>query len=457
MGERPRLQRAPRCAAGGPTALSRAAGGLRALSRAAARLRSDEAGFGLIEVLVSALLVVLVSSGVYLGLDAASATSGINKHRSVATYVAQQDQDRMRAMAVTELSNYRATSSQTVGGVTYTIASAASWITDGTGAASCTSAGAQANYLRISSTVTWPGMTIKPVSIESIVAPPSGSFGTNQGSLAVQVRDRNGAGVPGASVSLSGPQSYADTTNDRGCVLWGYLPVGTYTVALSKSGFVDPQGVAQPSKQVGVVGEATTTLAFDYDAGGQAQAVYQTLTAAGGTPIAANGTSFTLVTSHQPVPLGPYGDGQPHATFPSSPVFPYSDPYSAYAGSCAGADPNAYGQPQQFVTVVPGGLANVTLREPPVDVRVLLGSTPEAGATVKLTATGTGCSAVATRTTGSDGYLTDRALPYGPYTVCVQDAAGRKKTGSVSNTTASGVPVGSATFDMTGAPAGTCP
>jgi Tfp pilus assembly protein PilV len=428
-----------------------------ALRRAAGRLRADQSGFGLIEVIVSALLVVLVSSGVYLGLDAASATSGINKHRSVATYIAQQDQDRMRAMAVTELSNYRATSMQTVGNVTYSIASAASWITDGTGAASCTSATARANYLRIASTVTWPGMTIKPVSIESVVAPPSGSFGTNQGSLAVQVRDRNGAGVPGVGVSLSGPQAYGDTTNDQGCVLWGYLPVGSYTVALSKSGYVDGQGVAQPSKAVGVVGEATTTLAFDYDAGGQAQAVYQTLSAAGGTPIAANGTSFRLVTSHQPVPLGPYGDGQPHASFPSTPVFPYSDPYAAYAGSCAGADPNAYGQPQQFVTVAPGGATNVTLREPPIDLRVMLGATPEASATVKLTATGSGCSAITARTTGSDGFLTDRAFPYGPYAVCVQDAAGRKKTGTVSNTSASGVPVGSATYDMTGAPTGTCP
>jgi Tfp pilus assembly protein PilV len=421
------------------------------------RLRTEESGFGLVEVIVSALLVVLVSTGVYFGISAASVTSGINKHRSVATYIAQQDQDRMRAMAVTELSNYRATTTQTVGNVVYTIASAASWITDGTGAASCTSGSAQANYLRISSTVTWPGMTIKPVAIESVVAPPSGSFGTNQGSLAVQVRDRNGAGVPGVSVALSGPQAYADTTNAQGCVLWGYLPVGSYTVALSKAGYVDGQGVAQPSKPIGVVGEATTTLAFDYDAGGQAQAVYQTLTGAGGTPIAANGTSFRLVTSHQAVPLGPYGDGQPHATFPSSPVFPYSDPYAAYAGSCAGADPNAYGQPQQFVTVAPGGATNVTLREPPVDLRVMLSGAPEQGATVKLTATGSGCSAVTARTTGADGYLTDRALPYGPYSVCVQDAAGRKKTGTVSNTVASGVPVASATFDMTGAPAGTCP
>jgi hypothetical protein len=64
------------------------------------------------------------------------------------------------------------------------------------------------------------------------------------------------------------------------------------------------------------------------------------------------------------------------------------------------------------------------------------------------------------RTTGTDGFVTDRAFPYGPYNVCVQDTvAGTnyKKTGTVSNTSPNGVPVASATYDMTSATAGTCP
>jgi len=426
--------------------------------RLLAALRDDQSGIGLIEVVVSSMLLVLVASGVYMGLDGASETSGINKHRSVATEVAQQDQDRMRAMAVTELSNYRATNTTSVAGVLYTVTSSAIWITDGTGTASCTSGQAQAQYLRISSSVTWANMTIPPVTVESLVSPPAGSFGTNQGTLAVQVRDRNGNGVPGVSTSLSGPQSYTDTTNQIGCVLWGYLPVGNYTVSLAKQGYVDPSGVAQPSKPTGVVGEAVSTLAFDYDLGGQIRASYTSLDRSGGRLVAANGLAFTAVTSHLTVPLTPFGDGQPHTFYTSSLVFPFTDPYGTYAGTCAGNDPTLYGQSAQLALVQPDGTTAVNLFEPPVDLLVTQGGYPVSGAIVKLTGTGSGCGPLPNRTTGADGYITDHALPWGPYSACVQATVGATTyalRGTFANTSATGVPVGSATYNLT--TAGTCP
>ncbi len=426
--------------------------------RLLASLRSDESGFGLIEVVVSAMLLVLVASGVYMGLDGASEASGIDKHRSVATEIAQQDQDRMRAMAVTELSNYRATNTTSVAGVTYTVNSTASWITDSTGTASCTSGQAQAQYLRISSSVTWANMTIPPIAVQSLVSPPVGSFGTNQGSLAVQVRDRNGNGVPGVSASLSGPQTYTDTTNQIGCILWGYLPVGNYTVSVSKQGYVDPNGVAQPSKPAGVVGEAVSTLAFDYDLGGAIRASYTSLDRSGGRLVAANGLAFTAVTSHLTVPLTPFGDGQPHTYYTSSPVFPFTDPYGTYAGTCAGNDPTLYGQSAQLALVQPGATTAVNLFEPPVDLLVTKGGVPVSGAIVKLTGTGSGCGPLPNRTTGADGYVTDRALPWGPYSACVQATVGGTTyaaRGTFANTSPSGVPVGSATYNLT--TAGTCP
>jgi Tfp pilus assembly protein PilV len=422
---------------------------------------SDESGFGLIEVLVSALLVVLVASGVYLGLDAASATSGINKRRSVSSELAQQDQDRMRSMTVNDLSNYRDTRTATVASIDYTIDSRASWVTDSTGSASCTSGAAGANYLNITSTVTWPTMTVPPVTVESIVAPPVGSFTSDQGSIAVQVRDRNGAGVPGVTVSLSGARNYTDVTNAQGCVLWGYLPAGNYDVDVAKTGYVDPQGVQQPTKPVGVVGAATNTVAFDYDLGGRIQADYESWS--GGAPVPANGTEFTAVSSHLTVPLSPFGDGAPHASFTSGLVFPFTDPYGVYAGNCAGADPLANGQPAALAQVNPGATVVVAVREPPVNLRVMNGALPVANATVKLTGTGSGCGALPPRTTAANGYLVDPAYPYGTYSACVQ-AAGRAQTvtltsaTTLANTSPTGIPAGiAATFDMTTAPAGTCP
>jgi Tfp pilus assembly protein PilV len=428
---------------------------------AAAALRHDESGFGLIEVVVSSLLLVLVASGVYLGLDAASATSGVNKHRSIATQIAQQDQDRMRAMAVGELSNYRDSTTTRVGPVTYTVVSSSSWVTDSTGTASCTSGQARAHYLRIASSVTWPSMHIRPVTVESVVAPPAGSFGTDLGSLAVQVRDRTGAGVQGVTVSLTGPQSYTDTTNEIGCVLWGFLPVvrgSSYTVSLAKTGYVDPSGVAAPSRAAGVVGESTSTVAFDYDLGGRIQATYESVDSSTGRAVPANGTAFTAVTSHLAVPLAPFGDGQPHTSYTSGLLFPFTDPYGVYAGTCAGADPALHGNPSQLALVPPGGVASVIVREPPVDLLVTRGGRPLQGATVQLTGTGSGCGALPSRTTGADGYVTDRALPYGTYDVCVQATVSGTTyfaRGAVANTAPGGVPVGRATYDLT--TAGTCP
>lgn len=426
------------------------------VSRLLALLREDESGLGLIEVVVSAMLLVLVASGLYLGLDAASATSGTNKHRSIASALAQQDQDRLRAMAVTELSNYRETYTTAVGPVTYTVRSSASWVTDETGTASCSSEDARAHYLRIASSVTYPSMRIEPVAIESVVAPPVGSFGTNLGSLAVQVRDRDGEGVPGVTVSLSGAQSHVGVTNGLGCVLWGYLPVGSYDVTIAKAGHVDPNAVSQPAKEAGVVGEATSTVAFDYDLGGRIQVAYETLRA--GEPAPASWTEATAVNPHLTVPLPPIGDGTPQPAYTSGLVYPFAVPYAVYAGRCAGADPLAHGARQPQAPVEPGGIATVQVRLPPVDLRAIRNDRPVAGASAIFTATDSGCDAVVERATGSDGFLLERGLPYGSYAVCVEGSVGGSTyhaTGTVDNVSESGVPAEDARFELTAT--GGCP
>jgi len=427
--------------------------------------RPGQEGFGLIEVIVSALLIALVSLGVYMGIDGASATSGINKHRSVATELAQQDQDRMRAMAVNELSNYRDLTTQTVGGVLYKISSRATWVADATSTANCTSATAKANYLSVTSQVTWDNMTVAPITVEGLIAPPNGSFGPGQGSLAVQVRDRNGAGVSGVNATLTGPKGYTDATNSLGCVLWGYLPVGNYNVALTKPGYVDPSGAATPSKPAGVLGESTTTLAFDYDLGGRITANYQTLN--GATVVPANGLQFTATNANLTVPLAPIGDGAPHTSFTSNLVYPFTVGYAVYAGNCAGAAPTAWGQPAQTALVLPGATTAVNVRMPPINFKVVNGALAVNGATVKLTATATGCSGTVARTTDATGFITDVAFPYGTYTFCAQGVVGtatvRKTvttagTSTLTNSSPTGIAAANATVDLaSGTTAGACP
>ena len=324
---------------------------------AAGRLRRrarGEEGFTLVEVLVSALLVALVSIGVFAGLDSANATSATSRSQAVAAGLAQQDQDRLRSLGATALSNRRESRTVSVSNgngpaLAYTVVSRGDWVSDNSDTASCTSTDSSLDYLHISSTVTWPGMRVSPVVADSIYAVPNGSFGANQGSLVVQVLDRNGDGVPNLPVNLSGPQSQSDSTNANGCVVWGYLPTGSYTVAFSRSGWVDHDGKQDISKAVSVIGESTNTVSFDYDAAGTINASFYTVinarnylnqptdrVSAGHGNLSSPfyrsfGTSGTLATSIQTVTSGANA---------SPGLFPFPSAYSVWAGDCAGEDPS---------------------------------------------------------------------------------------------------------------------
>ncbi len=101
-----------------------------------------------------------------------------------------------------------------VGNVNYSVTSRADWVRDTTGATqSCTNDSTQADYLKISSTITSNvvGTAIKPVTVSSIVAPPVGAFAANQGTLAVKVVDSRSNAVVGMNVSITGARNLVAT------------------------------------------------------------------------------------------------------------------------------------------------------------------------------------------------------------------------------------------------------
>src|SRR5918992_1657314 len=142
--------------------------------------RSQE-GFALMEVVVSSAVLIIVALGVLAAQDAISGTAGANKARTVAATLAEEDQERLRGMKTISISGYRETRTVPVSGVNYTVVSKAEWIRDATGETiSCTSEQGQVNYLRITSTVSSliTGAAVKPVVLNSLVAPPAGTSGT---------------------------------------------------------------------------------------------------------------------------------------------------------------------------------------------------------------------------------------------------------------------------------------
>ena len=175
-----------------------------------------EEGSFLVESMVSALILIIVGLGVLEVIDRSAKLGGEQKYQAVAGNVAQTELEQVRALPLASQSHLRRTSARTVGGITYSIASRADWVNDQSGDANCQTPGASADYMKVSTVVTWPQMgTRKPVTLESVVSPGVRSFGENQGSLAVHVSDRNGNPVSGLQVGLTGATTLSDATSAR--------------------------------------------------------------------------------------------------------------------------------------------------------------------------------------------------------------------------------------------------
>jgi Tfp pilus assembly protein PilV len=413
--------------------------------------RPSEAGWALLETMFAAVLLVVIALAVMGSLDVASRTSAANKGRSVASALAEQDQERMRAMSIDQLSNYHATSPQTVGGVAYTVDSRSEWLRDSTGSpASCSDTG-QADYLRISSTVTSNvvGKDTQPVVVRGIVAPPVGSLGPNQGTLAVKVVDRNAAPVSGRQVTLTGTRSLTDVTNSLGCAVFGYIPAGSgtsYTVQLNSTGWVDQDDNQISTASPNVTPGSVTPVQMTYD---QAGSIQVDLRDSGG---AAPNPTPTLVSINNSLWPTPGARRLPSTTLTN--LFPFAtSPYSVYAGSCNSAAVSTAPAP-----VLPAAPTTVVVRVPTMTITVQNSAgTTATGATTGVTfsATGAGCTEKVARTTTTTGVVSVD-LPYGPYQVCA-DEGGRYKlvTGLTNNASAGSAYSIRPTSSPTGF--GTCP
>lgn len=414
------------------------------------RLRHEESGVSIIEVLVSAVLLAIIAVGVLKGLDAANAASGNSKNRAIAADLASQDQERMRAFRAKDLSNMNLTYQRTVAGVRFDITSTAQWVNDGSGSRRCGQATGRADYLKIASTVTWERMLrAAPVTQTSLYAPPNGSFG-DQGSLGVEVLDRNAVGVPGVSVSAAGPTNVSGTTDSAGCVFFSFLPQGNYTTSISKPGYVDRNGNSVITSVFGVQGGSTQVQPVDYDLAGAIQANVRTKWKGVNAYVTAAAQYLTVGHSQIQSPnVRIFGNGTSLTTLAAPGLFPFTSAYSAYSGNCTKNDPSdttqGYGATKPTVVVTPGGNSAVNVDEAALQIKRFTSNNSNSGTSanlpqgtpVTLTSTTAGCPAVVTtHTVDSNGWLApagaaaadsiDPAMPFGDYTVCAS-VGGRKR------------------------------
>jgi Tfp pilus assembly protein PilV len=407
------------------------------------RMLSEESGFALIEVMVSAALLAVIVTGLLGAFDGSSKVSGAIKARAIAASIAQDDQERLRSLPVAQLSNMRtAPYPVVVEGITYSVTSRADWIADASSTTSCASNGAAADYLRITSTVAPPtAVNIKPVTVVSLVTPSVGTFGPTQGSLAVRISDRADGGVPGVPVTISGPATASDTSDANGCLFFGYMPAGNYTLSAARVGYVDPDGNSTYTKTVTVAAQQVSTMGFQLDLAGSVNVRFTTTPASA----PAKAGTATFVNTGSTVGRIKKGDGTPASSITAANLFPFTSVYNVYAGDCTAADPTAQKDPAttaakpqavDTIKVMPGDLGRpLSVFLPPLTVTVT-GAT--AAADVYVTATASGCTQARTLLGTTSGGTLVAGVPYGTYTVCAQIDGKRSRQTSVPVTTRAG-------------------
>jgi Tfp pilus assembly protein PilV len=404
----------------------------------------DERGSALVEVIVSGVLLVVLAVGLFPVLDTATSSSGSARARAVASAMASDTIEQMRAMPVTTLSGYTDSHDTTVRGVVYHVTSKAQWMRDGSGEVTCALETSGVEYLRLRTTVDSPAMTGDPVTMESLVAPPKGAFDPTAGTLVVQTRDAAGNALAGVSVSGGGRSG---VSGSDGCVVLVMIAAGPVTVTAQKSGYVTPNMDPVASFSSTVIAGRTSSTSVQFDRPMTVAASFDTVAKSGQAATAVNADDLSAATPPLAAPV--IKAITPAASSTSMTLFPFKDGYGLYAGDCSGNDPTKYASdhyqrfPDSLVAGTPAGALTARVRVPSLWVRSVRSGNVGFQAT-RITAVPnltddrmTGCTGKWVLTANASGDAI-AALPFGVYTVCAADGNGRRATGNVLNTAATG-------------------
>jgi type II secretory pathway pseudopilin PulG len=451
----------------------------RATRRRSGRLRmlaDSESGFTIIEVVVTAVMVVSIAAATATALISTNSFSSEERHRSQADELAQQDQERMKGMSAKSLSGYSWVRNVTYDGTSYQIDSKGKFLSN-TGNSSCGSSGnGAAAYVRITSKVDWIDGAGNahwsytgrpPVVQESLATPPTG------GTILVKTKDENNANLAGVSVTATG-QNGGDTqtasTDDDGCVVIAALDVDDYDLTLGGN-FVDVNGVQAPDIPIPSTSVSGTGTSFPIGSPfklgvpGLVSGFFQTQFASGDVRTDQKGPAMswfnagmtngsqhnTVATSGSPAVRTPTtsinSTGPPWTLFPfnNGTSGDYTNNYQVWAGSCDADQPPLANRTS--ATVGPGGWAILNgangILEPSLKIRVSYGTsgTYVTPAHLKLT---DGCGLTwspairaTDASTATQGHLSFPGQPYSSsYNVCVDyDPPGAVTSRVVTTTT----------------------
>jgi len=407
----------------------------------------------LIEVLVSALVLAIAASAVLTLLGATARTAADQRRHAEAFAVAQEDQARLRSTRISSLNSLAQTRTVTLDSNKFTVESTGVFVNNTTGTASCTSEASSADYVRITSTVTWANMNgRKPVVMQSIVAPSNGSLDPSHGTLTISAVNAAQKPLAGVGLSGTGAGSFSGTTDSSGCANFADLPSGNYTVTPTATGLVDKESKPPAPFTIGVIASGTQSHQLEYDVPGSLQVQFKYRVNSTETFNASTANSIRVAHPFLQTPKTfTAAGGVPITTMEATGLFPATSPYAVYAGTCNGNNPNPNSEPGApgapgvaSITVPAGAMATPpgVIQLPALNLTVKKSGTPLVGAKVKLT--GITCSFERIYTTVTEGVLPDPGLPWGAYKVCAATT-----TGSIVHKTINEVKVESMTAGTT--------
>jgi Tfp pilus assembly protein PilX len=427
-------------------------------------IRREEAGFALVEILVSAIMLVITAVGVFTAFEVGNRATAEERHRAQANALAEADLARMQSLRIADLATLNQSRTVTQDGTPYTITSVVTLQIETASTSTCASGTGSRDYLRATSTVTWPSIGSRPpITASGVVSPPSGSIIPNAGALLVSLTDSRAAPLQNAALTGSGAGSFSGTTGSAGCVLWRNLPAGNYSLSVggSAASMVDVNGKPPAPQTVSVVDQSTNTVQLQYDLPGTINNIRFTAPAyTTNLPTAFNVDSAIIFNSGMQTSKQVGTPGSPVPSLSAGSLFPFTSPYSVYAGLCDQNNPGA-GNALANLTVPVGGsiLPSVPILMPALHLTVWSGNSSSSPGSVVSNASvrvwDTACPNIPSAnfarnyTTNASGQLPNPALPYsfpgpgtpptppGGYKVCAQATIGgtqRRNYVNVSST-----------------------
>ncbi len=414
--------------------------------------RSGEDGLTLVELLVAMTIFTMVALSLAYTLQNALTTTRDARNRVQAANLAARELEIVRndfgattagpatLGATSTVTNPHQLPGQTAGqplqvdGTDYTVVRHVEWLPGGTGSSPC-DGGSAVTYpsIGVNVKVTWNAMhATTPVESNTILTPPKGTLNTTLAFVAVKVVGAGGTGLNGVPVTLSGPGGTPVVTSaDDGCAVFSLTTMGTYSATIGTTGYITMDGQPGATKSgIAVTSGTLQQLSFSYD-----KAV--TLTAAFTTdgvhalPSPLPGLTY-FNQGLTPLPKKTAATAATSTALGS--LWPFSDGYAVWAGTCAQSDPTAAGHSRPApVVVLPGGNGSVALALAPLSISVTsMAGVPLVGYKVIATPHDqTGCTNPTTPftlgTTDATGTVLS-SLPGGVWDVSVKDSLGTVKT-----------------------------